>query len=99
MRAIEALERYLRNNAEVVPVLRGTVPGSGVSRDDRIYCCDKCAAGPNAKSIARTLFVMGGLVSAGAMLGWIGRATTPLSGWTYERLARRNQTCAQELLE
>jgi hypothetical protein len=48
----------------------GQFPGPGVSLNGRIYCCDKCAKGPGAKTMIRMLLPATGLVVLGSVLGW-----------------------------
>lgn len=51
---------------------RGRFPGPGVERDGKLYCCDKCAAGPNPKMMLFRMAPMALMVlGAGALAGWL----------------------------
>jgi len=47
----------------------GRFPGIGVRINDRVYCCDKCAEGPQ-QMMPRMLLMSVVLLSVGAALGW-----------------------------
>lgn len=48
----------------------GRFPSPGIHRNGQIYCCDKCAEGPDKKMMARMLIPAVGLVLFGSALGW-----------------------------
>ena len=53
----------------------GRFPDLGIPRNGRVYCCDKCAAGPGAKDRIRMQSAATALVGLGAVLDWsAGRA-------------------------
>lgn len=54
----------------------GHFAAPGVARKGRIYCCDKCAAGPSVGNMLRMLPVIGALLGAGAALGWLAGRTS-----------------------
>lgn len=63
----------------------GRFPGPGIAANGRVYCCDKCAAGPSARNMLPMLPILAALIGAGAVLGWLAgrsrRSTTrPLEG-------------------
>lgn len=49
----------------------GRFPPPGIARNGRIYCCDKCAAGPDTTSMIRALGGTGMLMGAAAVAGWL----------------------------
>jgi hypothetical protein len=46
-------------------------PAPGVERQDRVYCCEKCAMGPSLRVKAVMLPLLASLVGAGALIGWM----------------------------
>lgn len=48
----------------------GRFPGKGVRANGRIFCCDKCAAGPGVRKMIHMLIPATAFAIFGAIVGW-----------------------------